>query len=417
MKPTRPTELWPCGDRLLRNARFGRTIPQPSEPSDPATPSDSSMTDDPAAPAGAITQWLLDWGRSDKQGLDQMLPVVYQELHRLASHYLSREATGHTLQPTALVHEAYLRLVDQRRVDWRNRAQFLGLAASMMRRILVNHARDRAARKRGGDPERVSLSLVESPSGQPDIELIALEDALQRLAEVDVRKSRVVELKFFGGLTIEEIAEVLQISGATVEREWAFARAWLLQAIEGAGAGNERGAFRATGGPVPRGAAALAGGTRGAARDRLPGRSHPALGGRAPARGPRPGRWVHPGARRHPGGGWPRRTSRWMDGASALIAWSGSSGAAAWAPSTSPSGPTATSSSAWRSSSSSAAWTPTRCSRASARERQILASLDHPEHRPPARRRQHRRRACPTSPWSTSRACRSTPTPTSSGCR
>jgi RNA polymerase sigma-70 factor, ECF subfamily len=196
------------------------------------------MTDDPAAPAGAITQWLLDWGRSDKQGLDQMLPVVYQELHRLASHYLSREATGHTLQPTALVHEAYLRLVDQRRVDWRNRAQFLGLAANMMRRILVNHARDRAARKRGGNPERVSLSLVESPSGQPDVELIALEDALQRLAAVDERKSRVVELKFFGGLTIEEIAEVLQISGATVEREWAFARAWLLQAIEGAGAGE-----------------------------------------------------------------------------------------------------------------------------------------------------------------------------------
>ena len=104
------------------------------------------MADDPASPSGAITQWLLDWSRNDKQGLDQMLPVVYQELHRLASGYLSREAPGHTLQPTALVHEAYLRLIDQRRVDWRNRAQFLGVAASMMRRILVNHARDRAAR-------------------------------------------------------------------------------------------------------------------------------------------------------------------------------------------------------------------------------------------------------------------------------
>ena len=129
------------------------------------------MTDESDSPSGAITQWLLDWGRSDKKGLDQMLPVVYEELHRLAAHYLGREATGHTLQPTALVHEAYLRLVDQRRVDWRNRAQFLGLAASMMRRILVNHARDRAARKRGGNPERVSLSLVESPSGRPDVEL------------------------------------------------------------------------------------------------------------------------------------------------------------------------------------------------------------------------------------------------------
>ena len=191
------------------------------------------MPKEPAPPEGPITQWLLDWGRNDKQGLDQMLPVLYQELHRLASSYLSREVPGHTLQPTALVHEAYLRLVDQRRVDWRNRAQFLGVAASMMRRILVNHARDRAARKRGGNPERVSLSLVESPSGRPDVELIALEDALQRLAALDERKGKVVELKFFGGLTIEEIAEVLQISGATVEREWAFARAWLYDAIEG----------------------------------------------------------------------------------------------------------------------------------------------------------------------------------------
>ena len=194
------------------------------------------MPDDSAPPQGAITQWLLDWGRGDKPGLDQMLPVLYQELHRLASSYLSREAPGHTLQPTALVHEAYLRLVDQRRVDWRNRAQFLGVAANMMRRILVNHARDRTARKRGGDPERVSLSLVESPSGRPDVELIALEDALQRLAALDERKSKVVELKFFGGLTIGEIAEVLQVSDATVEREWAFARAWLYDAIEGSGA-------------------------------------------------------------------------------------------------------------------------------------------------------------------------------------
>jgi RNA polymerase sigma-70 factor (ECF subfamily) len=192
------------------------------------------MPDEPAPPQGAITRWLLEWGRGgDKQGLDGMLPVVYGELHRLASRYLSREAPGHTLQPTALVHEAYLRLVDQRRVDWRNRAQFLGVAASMMRRILVNHARDRAARKRGGSQERVSLSLVESPSGRPEVELIALEEALQRLATLDERKSRVVELKFFGGLTIEEIAEVLQVSGATVEREWAFARAWLFDAIEG----------------------------------------------------------------------------------------------------------------------------------------------------------------------------------------
>ncbi len=190
------------------------------------------MTDQPASP-GAITEWLLDLHRSDKQGLDQMLPVVYEELHRLASQYLSREATGHTLQPTALVNEAYLRLVDQRRVDWRNRAQFLGVAASMMRRILVNHARDRAAVKRGGDAAQVSLSLLASPSGGPNVDLIALESALERLAALDERKSRVVELRFFGGLTTEEIGEVLQISGATVEREWAFARVWLYDAIEG----------------------------------------------------------------------------------------------------------------------------------------------------------------------------------------
>ena len=150
------------------------------------------------------------------------------------AHYLSREATGHTLQPTALVHEAYLRLVDQRRVDWRNRAQFLGAGRE---HDAPDPGEPRpgpgAPRSAAAAPRAVSLSLVEAPSGRPDVELIALEDALQRLAALDERKSRVVELKFFGGLTIEEIAEVLQISGATVEREWAFARAWLYEAIEG----------------------------------------------------------------------------------------------------------------------------------------------------------------------------------------
>ena len=191
------------------------------------------MPHDAAQPQADVTQWLIDSARSDKRALDQMLPVLYGELHRLAVHYLGREEVGHTLQPTALVHEAYLRLIDQRRADWQNRAQFLGLAAGMMRRILVNHARDRVARKRGGGAAQVSLSMVESPSGQPDVELIALEGALERLAALDPRKSRVVELKFFGGLTTEEIAEVLQVSGATVEREWSFARAWLYSAIEG----------------------------------------------------------------------------------------------------------------------------------------------------------------------------------------
>jgi len=192
------------------------------------------MSDQPAERTTAVTDWLLELDRSGKRGLDEMLPVVYDELHRLAVQYLSREDPGHTLHPTALVHEAYLRLVDQRRVDWRNRAQFLGLAAGMMRRILVNHARDRVARKRGGGAKPVSLSLVEAPSGQSEVELIALEQALEQLAKLDPRKAQVVELKFFGGLTAREIAEVLQISDATVEREWTFARAWLYNAIEGA---------------------------------------------------------------------------------------------------------------------------------------------------------------------------------------
>ncbi|MFL5492750.1 MAG: sigma-70 family RNA polymerase sigma factor [Gemmatimonadales bacterium] len=187
----------------------------------------------PESPA-AVTDWLLELGRGDKPGLDQMLPVLYNELHRLAEAYLSHEDAGHTLQPTALVHEAYLRLIDQRRVDWRNRAQFLGLAAGVMRRILVDHARGRAALKRGSGAQPVSLSLVEAPSGRPDVELIALEQALEQLAKLDPRKVQVVELKFFGGLTAREIAEVLQISDATVEREWTFARAWLYKAIEGA---------------------------------------------------------------------------------------------------------------------------------------------------------------------------------------
>jgi RNA polymerase sigma factor (TIGR02999 family) len=194
------------------------------------------MNDDSAPASDAVTQWLLNWGQSGKRGLDRMLPVLYEELHRLAGHYLSREATGHTLQPTALVHEAYLRLIDQRRVNWQNRAQFFGVAAGMMRRILVNHARDRVAKKRGGGAVPVSLSLIEAPAGRPDVELIALEEALEQLSALDQRKSRVVELKFFGGLTTEEIAEVLQVSGATVEREWTFARAWLYDAIEGKGA-------------------------------------------------------------------------------------------------------------------------------------------------------------------------------------
>ena len=141
------------------------------------------------------------------------------------------ERADHTLQPTALVHEAYLRLIDQRRVDWRNRAQFFGLAANMMRRVLVNHARDRAAGKRGGNTPTVTLGLADGLE-QPEVDVIAVDEALGKLAELDPRKSRVVEFKFFTGLTTQEIAEVLGISTATVEREWKFSRAWLFNALK-----------------------------------------------------------------------------------------------------------------------------------------------------------------------------------------
>jgi RNA polymerase sigma-70 factor (ECF subfamily) len=167
-----------------------------------------------------VTQLLIDLGNGDEGALNQVLPHIYDELRRLAGYYMSRERPDHTLQPTALLHEAYLRLIDQRRVDWKNRAQFFGLAANMMRRVLVNHARDRAAGKRGGGAAKVTVSL-------------AAGEALEKLAELDPRKSRIVEFKFFSGLTTQEIAEVLGISTATVEREWTFARAWLYNALTG----------------------------------------------------------------------------------------------------------------------------------------------------------------------------------------
>jgi RNA polymerase sigma factor (TIGR02999 family) len=183
--------------------------------------------------ASRVTRLLLDWSDGDERARDEMLPLVYEELRRLAASYLLQERRDHTLQPTALVHEAYLRLIDQRQVNWKNRAQFVGLAAVMMRRILVNHARDRATGKRGGDVQKVPLSEAGDPSGAQDVDVIALHDALDQLSAVDPRKSRIVELKFFGGLTTSEIAEVLQLSPATIERDWSFARAWLYDAITG----------------------------------------------------------------------------------------------------------------------------------------------------------------------------------------
>src|SRR5947209_10527350 len=161
-----------------------------------------------------------------------LLPVVYAELRRLAEVYLRRERPGHTLQPTALVHEAHLRLVDQTQVRWQNRAHFLGVAAQMMRRILVDHARGQRAEKRGGEIQKLSLDENIDVSGERAADLVALDEALERLAELDPQKSRIVELRFFGGLSVEETAEVLGVSAPTVKRQWRMAKAWLYGQVQ-----------------------------------------------------------------------------------------------------------------------------------------------------------------------------------------
>jgi RNA polymerase sigma-70 factor (ECF subfamily) len=190
------------------------------------------MTD--SGPNEGITQLLIRWSAGDKAALDELMPLVYNELRRLARSYLRQEANCETMQPTALVHEAYIKLVDQKAVgDWRNRAQFFGLAAKLMRNILVDHARRSLALKRGGPQIRLSLSKANQLSSMPDLDLIELDDALHTLAAIRPRHSQIIELRFFGGLTIEETAEVLDISHATVEREWNFARAWLKREISG----------------------------------------------------------------------------------------------------------------------------------------------------------------------------------------
>jgi RNA polymerase sigma factor (TIGR02999 family) len=178
------------------------------------------------------TGLLTGWCAGDRAALDRLLPLVYGELRQIAARHLERERPDHTLQPTALVHEAYFRLIDQRRVDWRNRAQFLGIAAEMMRRILVNHARERAAQKRGGGFQRVTLTEALNQPG-PEVDIQGLDDSLRRLGELDPRKAQIVELRFFGGLTNDEAAEVLSVSPATAERDWKFARAWLFAALAG----------------------------------------------------------------------------------------------------------------------------------------------------------------------------------------
>jgi RNA polymerase sigma-70 factor (ECF subfamily) len=179
-----------------------------------------------------FTQLLLQWGNGDRAALDALVPVVYDELRRIASRSLRREIAGHTLQTTAVVHEAYLRLVEQDRVRWQNRAQFFAIAASLVRRILVDHARTGNASKRGGGAPRVALDEAEVFSPRRPADILALDDALCELAMVDQRKCRIVELKFFGGLTAEEIASALELSEATVRRDWSMARAWLFQQLK-----------------------------------------------------------------------------------------------------------------------------------------------------------------------------------------
>jgi len=174
-----------------------------------------------------ITQLLERWSQGDEEALDQLMPLVYDELHRLAGAYLRSERREHTLQPTALVNEAYLKLIRQRNIQWQNRAQFFGVAAQLMRRILVDHARATYADKRGGDRVNVSLKNIGAFGTQPTTDVLALHDVLNRLAEIDANQSRIVELRFFGGLTIDEAAEVMQVSHSTVEREWKIAKAWL----------------------------------------------------------------------------------------------------------------------------------------------------------------------------------------------
>ena len=174
-----------------------------------------------------VTQLLVGWSEGDKAALDQLVPIVYDELRRQAARYLRREQVGHTLQTTALIHEAYLRLVDQKRVRWQNRAHFFGIAAQLMRRILVDHARTKKRLKRGGSDVRVSMSDATALSKGQDLDVVGLDEALTRLEKIDEQQGKIVELRFFSGLTVEETAEVLGISSGTVKRDWSMAKAWL----------------------------------------------------------------------------------------------------------------------------------------------------------------------------------------------
>jgi len=178
-----------------------------------------------------VTRLLGDWSNGDKEALGKLFPLVQPELHRLAHHYMSRERAGHTLQTTAVLNEAYLQLVDNTRPLWQGRTHFIAAAAQLMRRIMVDHARERRSLKRGGGAFKVSLDEVALVTEARSQELLDLDEALERLAEQDARKSQIVELRYFGGLTVEETADFLKVSLRTVEREWTMAKAWLYRAL------------------------------------------------------------------------------------------------------------------------------------------------------------------------------------------
>jgi RNA polymerase sigma factor (TIGR02999 family) len=181
--------------------------------------------------SGRVTQLLVRWREGDQEALDKLMPLVYDELRRLAQHYLRRERADHTLQSTALVHEAYVRLVGKGSPPWQSRAHFFGIAARLMRQILVEHARAHQAAKRGGNSFKLTLDDAAALAQPANLDLVSLDDALKKLSSLDARQSRIVELRFFAGLTIEDAAEVMEISPATVAREWTIARAWLHREI------------------------------------------------------------------------------------------------------------------------------------------------------------------------------------------
>jgi RNA polymerase sigma factor (TIGR02999 family) len=186
-----------------------------------------------STPPKGVTELLLRWREGDRAAQERLMALLYDDLRRRAAGYLRRERGGHTLQPTALVHEAYLRLIEQDRVVWQNRAHFLAIAASMMRRVLMDHGRRQKARKRGGAGTRVTLDEAFSSVTPRGLDLLALDEALESLAALDQQQARIVELRAFGGLSVEETAEVLEISAATVKRHWAFALAWLQRRLRG----------------------------------------------------------------------------------------------------------------------------------------------------------------------------------------